>query len=135
PFFGQVGYLFLATTEAGLAELAERAELQRSLGVAVEPAAAPSGVRADDVVGAFACWQDGLADPPAVARELVRRAAGRGVDVQERTDATTVRADAVVIACGAWPADVARAFDVELPIRPLCRRLLETTPMQCLPAT
>ena len=33
PFFEQVGYLFLATTEAGLAELEERAELQRSLGV------------------------------------------------------------------------------------------------------
>src|SRR5205814_5340175 len=36
PFFEQVGYLFLATTEAGLAELEERAELQRSLGVRSE---------------------------------------------------------------------------------------------------
>jgi len=52
PLFDQVGYLFLATTEAGLAELEQRAELQRSLGVPVEAASAPAGVRADDVVGA-----------------------------------------------------------------------------------
>ena len=36
PFFQQVGYLFLATTEAGLAELEERSELQATLGVPVE---------------------------------------------------------------------------------------------------
>ena len=32
PLFEQVGYLFLATTEAGLAELEERAAVQRELG-------------------------------------------------------------------------------------------------------
>ena len=36
PFFHQVGYLFLATTEDGLARLRARAELQRGLGVPVE---------------------------------------------------------------------------------------------------
>src|SRR5947207_15051218 len=35
PFFEQVGYLFLATTEAGLAELDDRGGLQRSPGVPV----------------------------------------------------------------------------------------------------
>jgi sarcosine oxidase subunit beta len=127
PFFEQVGYLFLATTEAGREELKERAELQRSLGVPVEPASPPPGVRADDVVGAFACWKDGVADPPAVARELVRRAAERGVGVREETDATTLEAEAVVIACGPWSSDVARHFGVDLPVRPLCRQLLETS--------
>jgi glycine/D-amino acid oxidase-like deaminating enzyme len=55
PFFEQVGYLFLATTEAGLAELEQRAELQRSIGVPVVAAEPPEGVRDDDVVGAVAC--------------------------------------------------------------------------------
>ena len=64
PLFLQVGYLFLATTEAGLAELEERMELQRSLGVPVERAAVPDGVRGGDVLGAVACWRDGVADPP-----------------------------------------------------------------------
>ena len=35
PFFEQVGYLFLATTEDGLAALEQRVELQRGLGVPV----------------------------------------------------------------------------------------------------
>src|SRR5439155_857547 len=36
PFFHQVGYLFLATSDDGLDRLSERAELQRRLGVPVE---------------------------------------------------------------------------------------------------
>ena len=132
PFFEQVGYLFLATSAAGLAELEERVELQRSLGVPVERAEAPTGVRSDDVVGGFACWEDGVADPPAVARELVRRAAERGVEVRERTDVADLEADAVVVACGPWSREVAGRLGVELPIRPLCRQLLETTPIDGL---
>jgi sarcosine oxidase subunit beta len=129
PFFHQVGYLFLATTADGLARLEERVELQRSLGVPVEAAPVPSGVGSDDVLGAFACWQDGVADPPAVALELVRRAAERGVEVREHTDAATVDADAVVIACGPWSVEVAAKLGVDLPIRPLARQLLETSPL------
>ena len=75
-FFQPVGYLFLATTEDGLATLEERAELQRGLGVPVErvDASRVDGLRVDDVVGAVCCWEDGVADPSAVTRELVRRA-------------------------------------------------------------
>jgi sarcosine oxidase subunit beta len=129
PFFEQVGYLFLATTESGLAALEERAELQRSLGVPVVAAEPPPGVRADDVVGAAVCWEDGVADPPAVTRELVARAAALGVEVREREDAAEVEADVFVIAAGPWSAEVGRRLGVELPIRPLCRQLLETDPI------
>src|SRR5205807_9134596 len=80
PFFDQVGYLFLATTDVGLAELEELAELQRSLGVPVVATAAPAGLRSDDMAGAVVCWQDGVADPPAVTPEHVRRAAAGGVE-------------------------------------------------------
>jgi glycine/D-amino acid oxidase-like deaminating enzyme len=133
PFFDQVGYLFLATTEDGLAELEGRAELQRSLGVPVVATAAPSWLRSDDVAGAVVCWQDGVADPPAVARELVRRAAAGGVEVREGDDATELAADAFVIAAGPWSAEVGRKLGVELPIRPLCRQLLATESIDDLP--
>jgi sarcosine oxidase subunit beta len=133
PFFDQVGYLFLATTDGGLAELEERAELQRSLGVPVVATAAPAGVRSDDVAGAVVCWQDGVADPPAVARELASRAAARGVEVHEGEDATKLDADVFVIAAGPWSAQVGAELGVELPIRPLCRQLLETEPIAGLP--
>jgi sarcosine oxidase, subunit beta len=127
PYFDQVGYLFLATTPEGLERLEARAELQRSLGVPVERAEVPAAVRSDDVLGTFACWQDGLADPPAVAREVVRRAVERGVEVRENVDATALDADAFVVACGPWSGEVAKTLGVDLPIRPLARQLLETS--------
>jgi sarcosine oxidase, subunit beta len=133
PYFEQVGYLFLATTEAGLAELEQRAEFQRSLGVPVEKVDVPAGVRSDDVLGAVACWEDGVADPPAVARELVRRAAERKVEVLEHTDAAEVEANVVVIAAGPYSGELGLRLGVELPIRPLCRQLLATTPVPALP--
>ncbi|HMI98808.1 MAG TPA: FAD-dependent oxidoreductase [Gaiellaceae bacterium] len=131
PFFDQVGYLFLATTERGLAELEVRAELQRGLGVPVESvdASRVSGLNTEDVLGAAACWQDGVAEPAEVTRELVRRAAGLGVEVNEHVDARELEHDVLVIAAGAhspelWP---------ELPIRPLCRQLVEVGPVASLP--
>jgi sarcosine oxidase subunit beta len=126
PFFRQVGYLFLATTAAGVERLEERMALQRGLGVPVERAAVPPQVRADDVAGAVACWSDGLADPPAVTRELVRRSIGLGVRVEEGVDARTLDRDVLVICCGPHSADL----HPELPVRPLCRQLLETEPLE-----
>ena len=133
--FRQVGYLFLATSDEGLAQLRERADLQRSLGVPVQEcdASEVAGLRVDDVLGAVVCREDGVADPPAVARELVRRAADRGVKVLERTDARALDADTLVIACGWQSAEVAAARGVTLPIRPLCRQLVEVGPLDNLP--
>jgi sarcosine oxidase subunit beta len=135
PLFEQVGYVFLATSEAGLEALEERRVLQRGLGVPVERVdpARVAGLRADDVLGAAACWHDGCADPPGVTRELVRRAVERGVDLRERTDALGVRGDALVIACGPRSQAVAAARGVELPVRPLCRQLLLTSPVDAPP--
>jgi sarcosine oxidase subunit beta len=132
PFFEPVGYLFLAVTESGRRELEERAELQRELGVPVEQVdpTLVRGLRTDDVLGAVACWEDGVAEPAAVTRELVRRAAERGVHVREHTEARGVERDVLVVACGAsspelWPG---------LSIRPLCRQLVDVGPVEHLPA-
>jgi sarcosine oxidase subunit beta len=134
-FFRQVGYLFLATTEAGLAELEERRALQNALGVPVErvDAAVVAGLALDDVLGATCCWSDGVADPRAVAREVLRLAEERGVEVREHTEAEEVDRDVLVIACGPWSPALARTVGVELPIRPLCRQLLETSALPELP--
>jgi len=83
----------------------------------------------DDVVGAVACWEDGVADPLGVTRELVARAEALGVDLREGVDARDVVRDVLVIAAGAdsrelWP---------ELPVRPLCRQLVEVGPVAGLP--
>lgn len=130
PLFSQVGYVFLATSEGGLAELDERRALQVGLGVPVEriDAGTISGLFVDDVLGAVACWEDGVADPPAVTRELVRRAVELGVEVHEGVDARELDRDVLVVACGPWSPEL-----VELPIRPLCRQLVDTTPVPGLP--
>jgi sarcosine oxidase subunit beta len=137
--FHQVGYLFLASTEAGLRTLEERRELQKSLGVEIEAVSrarigelAP-GVELDDVVGGVFGPRDGLSDPPGVTREVVRRAVELGVDLREGTDVRELYADVRVLACGPWTGQVAASFGVELPIRPLCRQLLETGPLLALP--
>ena len=129
PLFDQVGYLFLATSAEGLAALEERRELQEALGVPAEriDPSEVEGLRVDDVLGAVVCRTDGTADPPAVTRELVRRATKLGVEVREGCDATTLDADTVVIACGPWSAEVGEKVGVELPVRPLVRQLLATS--------
>jgi sarcosine oxidase, subunit beta len=135
PLFEQVGYLFVATTEAGLAELEERRELQSRLGVPVErvdPREVP-GLAVEDVLGAVTCRQDGVADPAGVCREVVRRAVDLGVEVVEGVDARDVDGDVRVIACGPWSREVAERMGVELPIRPLCRQLVDTAPVGSLP--
>jgi sarcosine oxidase subunit beta len=134
-FFRQVGYLFLATTADGLAGLDDRLELQRSLGVPVERVdpSVVSGLAVDDVLGATWCRRDGVADPEAVAREILRRAAERGAILREHTPAQDVDGDVLVSACGPWSPELARLYGVELPIRPLCRQLLATSPLDGLP--
>jgi sarcosine oxidase subunit beta len=131
PLFEAVGYVFMATTVDGWDRLCARADVQRSLGVPVEEidAAGIRGLQTADVVGAVACWEDGVAEPADITRELVRRAEERGVDMREHTDAREVDRDVLVIACGArsgelWP---------ELPIRPLVRQLVDVGPVADLP--
>jgi sarcosine oxidase subunit beta len=126
PYFDQVGYLFVATTAAGVERLEQRLALQRSLGVPVERTRVPDDVQSGDVLGAVACWKDGVADPPLVTRELVRRAAELGVRVEEGRDAREFDRSVLVVCCGPWSAELAP----ELPIRPLCRQLLETAPLE-----
>jgi sarcosine oxidase subunit beta len=135
PLFEQVGYLFLATTEAGQVELEQRRLAQALLGVPVE-SVDPSfvrGLRVDDVLDATICREDGIADPVGVTRELVRRAAEGGVVVREQTDALTFDADVLVVACGAASRAVADARGVDLPVRPLVRQLVDVGSVEGLP--
>jgi sarcosine oxidase subunit beta len=133
--FRQVGYLFVATTDAGLAELEERRALQNELGVPVERVdpSVVAGLATGDVVGATCCWSDGVADPGGVAREVLRLARERGVEVRAQTPAEELDCDVLVIACGPWSPELAARHGVELPIRPLCRQLLETSRLPGLP--
>jgi sarcosine oxidase subunit beta len=131
PLFEQVGYLFVATTHDGAERLRQRMAVQHELGVPVEDVdpGRVEGLYVEDVVVAGACWEDGVAEPADITHELVRRAAAGGVEVLERTDARELEAAVLVVAAGAgspelWP---------ELPVRPLCRQLVDVGPVAGLP--
>jgi sarcosine oxidase, subunit beta len=106
-------------------------EVQRELGVPVEDVdpSRVDGLYVDDIVAAGACWEDGVAEPAEITRELVRRASALGVDVREGTDARDFEAGVLVVAAGARSPELCP----ELPIRPLCRQLVDVGPLAGLP--
>jgi len=151
------GYLFALTREADFEEFRRNVALQRSLGVPVEwlsgdevrRLAAPA-VFPDALAGTF-CAEDGLADPYSVVMGYVEAARRRGAlclnevavtgvetDAGRVTGVRTTRGDiatrVVVNAAGPWSAALGRMAGVAVPVTPLRRQWLTTTPVPGLPA-
>ena len=145
------GYLFLVRDEEAWGGFVAAAELQRSLGVAVELIGTVDvgrlvpGLALDDVVGATFCPDDGIADPAGLTNgyaTLARRAGAElrtGVEVAAvqvgdgrvlgvRTSAGVVATRIVVNAAGPWAAELARTAGVELPLEPVPRNVVVTGP-------
>ena len=114
-FFDQVGYLFVATTEEGLDGLAERRRSRRAR--RARRGASTRGASTGSVRGRCdrrrRVLEDGVAEPAAITRELVRRAVEGGVEVREDTDALTSTRDVLVVACGPRSPELVP----ELPVR------------------
>ena len=89
------------------------------------------GLSTEDVLGAVVCWEDGVAEPAEVTRELVRRAAASGVEVREHVEPVSSRADVLVIAAAGGAGRPTSGAD--LPMRPLCRQLVDVGPVAALP--
>ncbi len=147
--FDPVGYLYLATDDASETSLRDRYETQRRLGVVCVwldregvSKAAP-GIRVDDVRGGLFGPEDGLADPEAVTRHMIRRFVDAGGRVAVGTSIEDVASpgDRIVVACGSETPEVLgnlsrRGFLARReapPIRPLVRSLAETGPVAADP--
>ncbi len=152
------GYLFVLTRPQDVPTFERNVALQRSLGVATEWLSGddvrrlvPQAVFPDALAGTFNA-NDGLADPNSVvmgyvnaARRLgvtcltdtgvlgIETAGGRvtGVVTQHGTLATGT----VVNAAGPWSALVGRMAGVDVPVVPLRRQWLTTTPLPEVPAS
>ena len=150
------GYLLLATSEAGWADLAARAERERGWGVAVdsltpaEVARLVPGVRTDDVVGGTHCGQDGFLDPSGAAHgfaaaarrggvrmDLERRVTGLLRDGERvsgvRTDAGDLTAGTVVVATGPRAAELLAPCGIDLPLSVCKRQVFVADPTDALP--
>jgi sarcosine oxidase subunit beta len=152
----QHGYLYLADSAERRDALWARAEVQRAWAVPVEAlttaeiAARWPDLRVDDVVGGVYCSADGYAHPYLAAQVLADRLLSLGVDVLShealmgatsrgrvvRTIQTAERelpVEHVIIAAGPQSAEVGAWLGVDLPIRPLRRQAVVTTPCAHIP--
>jgi sarcosine oxidase subunit beta len=152
----QVGYLFLVDDEAAWAEYRRSVALQRELGVHVELLAPDEaarivpGTRADGLLGATFCPDDGYCDPYGVAMGYLRAAQRRGARLLRATPATgfaiaggavrgvvtpdgVIGCEAVVNAAGPWAGGVAALAGLDVPVRPFRRNVYMTAPFPRIP--
>jgi sarcosine oxidase subunit beta len=154
------GYLWLAGTEAELAELRAGRVLQQAEGLheAVEVGPAEiarlnPALRLDGVIGGTFCPTDGFIQPRRILDGYLAAARRLGVRIEWETEVTgfarkgdgriaavntsrhPIEADVVVNAAGAWAAPVARMAGMDLPVVPLRRQVAITTPCDLLPST
>jgi sarcosine oxidase subunit beta len=145
------GYLFIAETDAGLAELAAGVEPMREFGVRVrmvdrsEIAELVPGIVTADLRGGRLGEDDGWGDPREVLDRTIAAARDLGVRVLERqnvlalhtrngriasVEATTqtVSATQVLVACGAWTAELLATCGVAVPIWPYRRQIARAGP-------
>jgi len=151
------GYLFMLTREEDVAAFRANVALQHSLGVATEWLSGdevrrrvPLLVAPDALAGTF-YGRDGLADPNGVVMGYAKAARRLGVKIftsvevtgltivsgQVRGVQTTagyISTQIVVNAAGPWAGHIGTMAGVNLPIRPLRRQILTTTPLPAVPS-
>jgi len=152
----QGGYLFVLTRAADVQVFRRNVDLQRRLGVPTEWLE-PDQVRHqlpllkfDDALGGTFNARDGLCDPSSVVNGYVHAARRLGVTCLTNVEVTGLRVTrdrvttvvtalgdiqvgSVVNAAGPFAGDVGRMMDLDLPIVPLRRQMLVTTPLPEVP--
>jgi len=153
--FEERGYLFLAETAAGLAQLKEPLPLYERLGVPVEMLDRQDiedlvpGIRTDDLAGGRVCVRDGYGDPLAAVAGFAAGAVLEGVRLFEGTAVTKLVRDGdrvtgvrtakgdievqrVLLATGCWTAPLAATAGIAVPIWPYRRSIMESRPIPAL---
>jgi sarcosine oxidase subunit beta len=156
------GYLFLLTNEADVASFEQNVALQHRLGVPTQWLSGAEVRRmvpqlaADDVLAGTFHPLDGLADPNGVVAGYVAGARRLGatanadfravtdtevlaIEVSEgkvtavQTNNGRIACETLVNAAGPWAARVSQMAGVPLPIQPIRRQMLTTTPLPEIP--
>ncbi len=150
------GYLFLLTYEADVESFKQNVALQHRLGVQTEWLG-PQEIRRrlpmmrlDDVRAGTWHAKDGLADPNGVVMGYVNAARRLGIKLFTDTTVTAIdtrggKVSAVVTnrgrietplvsnAAGPWAASIGKMVGLDLPIVPIRRQWLTTTPLPGIP--
>ena len=153
--FQQRGYLFIAETAEGLAQLHEPIALYERVGVNVEMVDRTEierlvpGIRTDDLVGGRFGAEDGYGDPLEALAGFAAFAQLGGVRIREgvaalaivregdrvtgvRTTDGVISCDRVLLATGCWTASLAATAGVAIPIWAYARSIMESGPYPTL---
>jgi sarcosine oxidase subunit beta len=150
--FQRYGYLFLLTRESDIATFQHNIGIQHSLGVATEWLEGDEIrhrlpiMRLDDVLAGTYNGNEGTVDPNGVVMGYINAAKGlgalthtdvtvTGINVVNKritsveTDQGTIATPVVVNAAGPWAAIIGQMAGVPIPITPVRRQWLTTTPL------
>lgn len=154
--YRQCGYLFLLTTPEDVQTFERNVALQRRLGVQTEWLSGDEirrrlpMMRLDDVIAGTFHAKDGLVDPNGVVMGYMQAATRLGVRAYNNVEVTGIEVAAgrvtavqtsqgriatglVVNTAGPWAGLIGQMAGVEIPITPLRRQMLTTTPLPDLP--
>jgi sarcosine oxidase subunit beta len=154
--YRQCGYLILLTKPEDLRQFEYNVTLQHSLGVQTEwlggdeiRALLPM-MRLEDVLGGTFYAKDGLADPNGVVMGYINAANRLGAITLGKVEVTGISLEAgkiisvetnigkidtpcVINAAGPWAGKVGSLAGLNIPITPLRRQMLTTTPLPSIP--
>ncbi len=157
PLYRKCGYLFVLTQEAMVAKFKGNVAMQNRLGVETQWLDAEDVkshlpmMRFEDALAGTFHPDDGLADPNSVVMGYIQRARQLGVTALEEvsvldietagnqvqrvvTNSGSIATQVVVDAAGPWAGLIGRMVGLELPITPIRRQMLTTTPLPNLSA-
>jgi sarcosine oxidase subunit beta len=152
PGFEPCGYLLVTARAGEMAAFEQNVAMQRGLGVDVrtvapaEIATLHPWLHVDDLAGGTFCPTDGVAGPAEVTAAFARRARELGARVREACRVTAIHArgrhvervetteesfapGTLVVAAGAWSAEIGDWLGVEIPVRPLKREVFVSEPL------
>jgi sarcosine oxidase subunit beta len=154
-----IGYLFLLTDGKDIAAFRQNVALQHSLGVMthwLEPDEIADRVPLVNLEGVQAGTvyeREGLVDPSSLVQGYVTNARSLGARLFTDTEAIGIRSSSlggrisavetnqglietsvVVNACGAWAPQIGDMVGVDVPIEPIRRQIVVTTPIPEVPA-
>lgn len=156
PEVRKCGYLFVLTDEKDVDSFKRNMEMQQRLGVATvwldgeEIRARLPVMRFPDAIGGTYNPDDGLADPNGVVMGYIQAARKLGVKPLTDVEVTEVVLEAgrvsaiatnhgriqtgnIVNAAGPWASLIGEMAGVDIPITPLRRQMITTTPLPDLP--
>jgi sarcosine oxidase subunit beta len=154
--YRQCGYLMMLTSPEDLAVFEANISLQNQLGAGTEWLSGDDirrrlpMMRLEDVLGGSFNPKDGLVDPNGVVMGYIQSARRLGVRAETGVEVTGIQVEAgkiarvetnmgaieskvVVNAAGPWAGLIGQMAGVDIPIIPLRRQMLTTTPLPELP--